>query len=48
VHHGTGVGLDTIRRRLALHYPGRHRFDITGSDGLVTVSIHLEGEPCCV
>ncbi len=47
-HHGTGLGLDTIRRRLALHYPARHRFDITGGGGVVTVSIHLEGEPCCV
>jgi LytS/YehU family sensor histidine kinase len=48
VHHGTGLGLDTIRRRLALHYPGRHRFDIAGGNGMVTVTIHLEGEPCCV
>ncbi len=24
---GSGVGLDNIRQRLALHYPGRHRFE---------------------
>lgn len=43
-----GVGLATVRRRLELHYPGRHRFTIGGADGIVTATIDLEGEPCSV
>jgi glutamate 5-kinase len=37
-----------VRRRLELHYPGRHHFAIGENDGVVTVRIELEGEPCCV
>jgi LytS/YehU family sensor histidine kinase len=43
-----GVGLDTIRRRLEIHYPGRHAFDIQKIDGHVLAILHLEGEPCFV
>lgn len=44
--HGSGLGLETIRRRLDLHYPGRNHFEITEGDRLVTVRMTLEGEPC--
>lgn len=42
----TGVGLANIRSRLALHYPGRHSFDLRALDGMVTAQLRLEGEPC--
>jgi hypothetical protein len=42
----SGVGLETLRRRLALHYPGRHHFDLREGDGLVAAVLELEGEPC--
>jgi len=45
---GEGTGIENLRRRLALHYPGRHRFDIVQKDDLVVVEILLEGEPCQV
>ncbi len=41
-----GVGLETLRRRLELHYPGRSGFELSQSDGVVTASLSLEGEPC--
>lgn len=41
-----GLGLDTIRRRLDLHYPGRHRFQMENLEGFVVVTIDLEGPPC--
>ncbi len=43
-----GVGLTTVRRRLGLHYPERHRFMITEADGIVTARLELRGEPCSV
>jgi len=42
-----------VRRRLALHYPGRHRFALgeRNADGeadgeKVVATLVLEGEPC--
>lgn len=42
----TGIGLANIRRRLALHYPGRHTFDLTEAEGRVVARLLLEGAPC--
>lgn len=42
-----GVGLDTLRRRLDLHYPWRHSFEITQLEGHVCATIRLKGDPCC-
>lgn len=42
----SGLGLANIRSRIALHYPGRSRFDLHASDGMVTARLWLEGEPC--
>jgi len=41
-----GVGLDTIRRRLQIHYPERHRFEITGEADIVVATLELVGRPC--
>jgi signal transduction histidine kinase len=43
-----GIGLENVRRRLALHYPGRHRFTLGERDGAdkVVAALVLEGEPC--
>jgi sensor histidine kinase YesM len=43
---GTGTGLSNLRSRLALHYPGRHCFDIAQSGQNVSVTCILKGEPC--
>jgi hypothetical protein len=46
-----GIGLDNVRRRLALHYPGRHQFGLserTNAPNRVAVRMVLEGEPCSV
>ena len=43
---GSGLGLDTIRRRLEIHYPGRHRFDIAVEADTVTATLELVGKPC--
>lgn len=42
----SGIGLDNVRRRLALHYPGRHSFRMSQHDGTVVVRLALEGDPC--
>ncbi|MCA0302387.1 MAG: histidine kinase [Proteobacteria bacterium] len=44
--HGPGIGLANVRRRLALHYPGRHVFDLAEQDGRVVARLALEGAPC--
>jgi signal transduction histidine kinase len=41
-----GIGLENVRRRLDLHYPGRHRFTLEGDDRKVVATLALEGEPC--
>ncbi len=51
-HHG--IGLANVRRRLDVHYPGRHTFALQqapGDDGApgggrVVAVLRLEGEPC--
>ncbi|MBS7789778.1 histidine kinase [Roseococcus sp. SDR] len=41
-----GIGLANIRRRLALHFPGRHAF-VLGQEGpQVVARLTLEGAPC--
>ena len=41
-----GVGLETIRRRLEIHYPRRHSMILHSADGQVFVTLRLEGPPC--
>ncbi|WP_431302135.1 sensor histidine kinase [Sediminicoccus sp. BL-A-41-H5] len=43
---GAGIGLANIRRRLALHYPGRHDFALEQAGGVVVARLRLEGAPC--
>ena len=45
---GPGMGLEVIRRRLEIHYPARHSFQIQESEGWVIATLELEGIPCCV
>lgn len=41
-----GVGLETLRRRLAFHYPERWDFELSQMGGVVTAEVKLRGEPC--
>ena len=41
-----GIGLDTLRRRLELNYPGRHTFTLVAGKVSVKATLHLRGEPC--
>ena len=44
---GHGLGLANLRRRLDVHYPGRHRFDLREIDGgQVVATLLIEGEAC--
>jgi LytS/YehU family sensor histidine kinase len=40
------IGLENVRRRLALHYPDRHQFALTERGNQVVASLMLQGEPC--
>ena len=40
------IGLENVRRRLALHYPDRHQFALADRCGQVVASMVLRGEPC--
>jgi two-component system LytT family sensor kinase len=42
----SGIGLENVRRRLDLHYPGRHAFTLADSGNKVMAKLTLEGEPC--
>lgn len=41
-----GIGLANIRRRLALHYPGRHAFTLEEEGEHVVARLTLQGAPC--
>jgi two-component system LytT family sensor kinase len=41
-----GIGLENVRKRLALHYPGRHKFTLASRENTVIATLVLEGEPC--
>lgn len=39
-----GIGLENVKRRLALLYPGKHQLDITDTGSTFTVLLQLENE----
>jgi two-component system LytT family sensor kinase len=44
-----GIGVENVRRRLALHYPARHSFTLADrgvGQNKVVATLVLEGEPC--
>lgn len=43
-----GLGLDTLRRRLELHYPHRHVFQLKNAGSHVLACLELQGGPCSV
>jgi len=45
---GSGLGLDAVRRRLAIRYPDRHHFTLIEDNGYVVATLDLKGEPCSV
>jgi two-component system LytT family sensor kinase len=42
------TGIANLKRRLALHYPGRSEFSMVDQGGLVAADLVLEGEACRV
>ncbi len=42
--HGTGTGLDNIRRRLEYSHPNNHKFEIIEEDGMVKVKMEIKRE----
>ncbi|GAA5119430.1 histidine kinase [Luteolibacter yonseiensis] len=44
----TATGIANLRRRLALHYPGRNQFRMVDQGGLVAAELILEGVACPV
>jgi LytS/YehU family sensor histidine kinase len=44
----SGLGLEAVRRRLAIRYPNRHHFTLTEDNGFVVATLDLKGEPCSV
>jgi LytS/YehU family sensor histidine kinase len=42
----TGVGLETLRRRLEIHYLDRHAFQLQATGLEVVAELDLKGEPC--
>lgn len=42
-----GLGLDTLQRRLELHYPHRHLFELKSEGSTVIAHLELRGGPCC-
>lgn len=45
-NHSSGVGLDNLKRRLTLIYPGRHQFECGIKDDKWRVDMDLELTPC--
>lgn len=43
---GTGTGLTSLRRRLAMHYPGQHSLSLTQEEDMVVFAPTLRGPPC--
>lgn len=41
-----GVGLEILQRRLAIHYPDRHRMLLTEENSTVRARLELRGDPC--
>jgi hypothetical protein len=41
-----GLGLESVRKRLAISYPGRHQFTLRQKGPDVVAALTLEGEPC--
>ena len=39
-----GIGLDNLKRRLNLEYPGRHTLKVTEDDGIFKAQILLEAK----
>jgi len=42
----SGVGLSNLSQRLALHYPGRHRFSLEQRDERTVATLYIQGTSC--